>query len=327
MKTVSIFDMFEWQSDKVTKCMKCHMVLCMWGCDWDGIGLFFQFHVGMRIVLLLGFWGPSEEYSFGSLARRALEEEAEWIPDEEETEILVRAINRLRQRLSVDSMSEQQKRLERLAEKSSNSGPRASSQLDMKPVQPLHTRCSNPLIVAEYQIAKGVGEEESPPSPRRRGILRASSITPVIPGTDFTQLPMNSTTASAAFGGFSFAEGESPDSKTSSSPASPRSPRSQPLRLPMNLKPRMSTVSIADEEELVEFDENGSRSSLTPRKSASLSESSTTALETARSSVARSSVFLKSPRHSLANMFRWKRSEAGHHKNVNMGNCWEHCGG
>ena len=30
----------------------------------------------------------------------------------------------------------------------------------------------------------------------------------------------------------------------------------------------------------------------------------------ARSSVARSSVFLKSPRHSLANMFRWKRSEA-----------------
>ena len=293
-----------------------HGCVCV---DVTGLELDVFFHV---VVLSLGFWGSSEEYSFGFLARRALEEEAEWIPDEEETQILVRAINRLRQRLSVDSMSEQQKRLERLAAKSSNSGARASTQLEVKAVQPLHTRCSNPLIVAEYQIAKGVGEEESPPSPRRRGILRASSINAaVIPGTDFTQLPMNSTTASAAFGGFSFAEGESPDSKTSSSPASPRSPEKpgQPLRLPMNLKPRMSTVSIADEEELVEFDENASRPSLTPRKS-TLSESSTTALETARSSsVARSSVFLKSPRHSLANMFRWKRSEAGHHK----GNTWE----
>ena len=52
------------------------------------------------------------------------------------------------------------------------------------------------------------------------------------------------------------------------------------MRLPGNLKPRMSMVSIADEEELVEIDE-GSRTPPTPRKSTSLSESSTTALETA----------------------------------------------
>ncbi|CAL1148586.1 unnamed protein product [Cladocopium goreaui] len=258
---------------------------------------------------------PEEGRSLGSLARRALEE-APWIPDEEEKVILVRAIKRLRQRLAIESLSSQQKQLERLekAEVSpaDNAVSQAHNSLEAKSeAPPLHARCSNPMIVAEYQIAKGE-ELETPPAhtQRRRGILRTSSSLPAT-GTnvpDLTQLPMNSTTAAAAFRGFSFPkEGESPDSKTSSSPASPRSPRN-PLRLPGNLKPRMSMVSIADEEELVEIDE-GSRTPPTPRKSTSLSESSTTALETARSSVARSSVFLKSPRHSLANMFRWKRSE------------------
>lgn len=258
---------------------------------------------------------PEEGRSLGSLARRALEK-APWIPDEEEKVILVRAIKRLRQRLAIESLSSQQKQLERLekAEVSpaDNAVSQAHNSLEAKSeAPPLHARCSNPMIVAEYQIAKGE-ELETPPAhtQRRRGILRTSSSLPAT-GTnvpDLTQLPMNSTTAAAAFRGFSFPkEGESPDSKTSSSPASPRSPRN-PLRLPGNLKPRMSMVSIADEEELVEIDE-GSRTPPTPRKSTSLSESSTTALETARSSVARSSVFLKSPRHSLANMFRWKRSE------------------
>ena len=60
----------------------------------------------------------------------------------------------------------------------------------------------------------------------------------------------------------------------------PSTAQGNPLRLPGNLKPRMSMVSIADEEELVEIDE-GSRTPPTPRKSTSLSESSTTALETA----------------------------------------------
>lgn len=255
---------------------------------------------------------PEEGRSLGSLARRALEE-APWIPDEEEKVILVRAIKRLRERLAVESLASQ-KQLERLEKAEVSPADKAVSQahnsLATSP-PPLHARCSNPMIVAEYQIAKGEELENQPAhTQRRRGILRTSSS---LPGTgtnvpDLTQLPMNSTTAAAAFRGFSFPkEGESPTSKTSSSPASPRSPRN-PLRLPGNLKPRMSMVSIADEEELVEIDE-GSRTPPTPRKSTSLSESSTTALETARSSVARSSVFLKSPRHSLDNMYRWKRSE------------------
>lgn len=257
---------------------------------------------------------PEEGRSLGSLARRALEE-APWIPDEEEKVILVRAIKRLRHRLASESMSSR-KQLERLEKAEVSPADNAVSQAHLSEAKskapPLHARCSNPMIVAEYQIAKGE-ELETPPghTQRRRGILRTSSSLPTT-GTnvpDLTQLPLNSTTAAAAFRGFSFPEGDSPDSKRSSSPASPRSPRN-PLRLPGNLKPRMSMVSIADEdeEELVEIDE-GSRTPPTPRKSESLSESSTTALETARSSVARSSVFLKSPRHSLANMFRWKRSE------------------
>lgn len=239
--------------------------------------------------------GSEEEgNSFGSLARRALQETA-WVPDEEEKEILIRAIKRLRQRLSADLFSERQQRLERLANRAEAKPAKA---------QPLHVRCSNPLIVADYSIAKDE-LEESPPSPRRRGILRASAMV----SADLSEFPMNSTTASAAFSGFAFPSGNSPDSKTSSSPASPTSPRN-PLRLPGNIKQRMSMVSIADEDELVEIDD-GSQSLGTPRKSTSLSESSTTAVETARSSVARSSVFLKSPRHSLANLFRWKNSEAG----------------
>lgn len=258
----------------------------------------------------------------GSLAQRVLEE-SRWIPDEEERAILVRAIQRLRQKVASESVAERQKQFQKLAsqaalqikprgeaatppvvERRSQGRPAAAEQ---SPFRPSNVETN----LAEYRLRKGE-EVESPPSPRRRGILRTSSITPpainVSEVTEaMTQLPIHSTTAAAAFGRFHFKGADAGDS-TPTSPSSPSSPiaKKAPLRLPV--KQRASAVSIADEEDVIECDPSMPRKL---SKSSSISESSTTAVSPRPSSstVARSSVFLKSPRHSLGNLLRWKRSE------------------
>ena len=287
------------------------------------------------------WWGDGEgaQVSLRTLADRVLDQEV-WIPDEEERTILLRAIQRLKQKVASESISERQKQFQNFASQAASQiRPRDKS-------QPIPTRPSNiETNLAEYRLAKG-DEVESPPSPRRRGILRASAMCPpAINISDATQLPIHSTTAAAAFGGFSFP----PDSDSSPTSPTTLAPGKLPLRLPV--KPRASTVSIDHAEEVLEFPgvadkfslqsndvEVSSKLNLTDvwmflqycpvvffsqlrfdenqslrkaSKSSSISESSSTAapIISARSSVARSSVFLRSPRHSLANVFRWKRSE------------------
>eukprot|EP00913_Durusdinium_trenchii_P032366 g30306.t1 len=210
----------------------------------------------------------------GSLAQRVLEE-SRWIPDEEERAILVRAIQRLRQKVASESVAERQKQFQKLAsqaalqikprgeaatppvvERRSQGRPAAAEQSPFRPSN-VETNLAE-YSGSRYRLRKGE-EVESPPSPRRRGILRTSSITPpainVSEVTEaMTQLPIHSTTAAAAFGRFHFKGADAGDS-TPTSPSSPSSPiaKKAPLRLPV--KQRASAVSIADEEDVTEAPE------------------------------------------------------------------------
>eukprot|EP00439_Symbiodinium_sp_Y106_P023560 s599_g2.t2 len=251
---------------------------------------------------------PSGLSRLVKLARRAVRDEvSEWVPDEEEKAIIARAVKRLQARLA--AKEPERAKLSRvqveLSRREAAKAPRASLMENRNR--------------AEYQLSQPEGSQPSSPiSGRRKGILRTTSFTtpPQITVSEAVDLPITSTTAVSAFAGYTFPRepegGPSPVTTPRDSTSPQATPRAQMLpRLP--LKPRSSAVSIAETEELLEFPESSPATmALTKTSMSQVSESTATGVSISRRSSTAASASAKthrSPRQSLANIFRFKDSQ------------------
>ncbi|CAE7894216.1 unnamed protein product, partial [Symbiodinium sp. KB8] len=233
----------------------------------------------------------------------------EWVPDEEEKAIIARAVKRLQERLA-GAVEPERAKLSRvqveLNRRQAAKPPRASLMENRNR--------------AEYQLSQPEGSQPSSPiTGRRKGILRTTSFTtpPQITVSEAVDLPITSTTAVSAFAGYTFPRepeggGPSPVTTPRNSTSPQATPRAQMLpRLP--LKPRSSAVSIAETEELLEFPESSPATmALTKTSVSQVSESTATGVSISRRSSTAASASAKthrSPRQSLANIFRFKDSQ------------------